>query len=70
MDSELLTAEEISNLLRLPLSTVYKLAQEKKLPGFKVGRHWRFRTDSIRKWILQQELDQTPKDASNGINIK
>lgn len=58
MDSELLTAEEISKFLRLPLSTVYKLAQEKKLPGFKVGRHWRFRDDSIRKWILKQELDQ------------
>lgn len=68
MDSELLTAEEISKFLRLPLSTVYKLAQEKKLPGFKVGRHWRFRDDSIQKWILNQELEQKSNIASKNIN--
>ena len=68
MDSELLTAEEISKYLRLPLSTVYKLAQEKKLPGFKVGRHWRFRDDSIREWILKQELDQKSTITLNDIN--
>ena len=64
MDSELLTAEEISKFLRLPLSTIYKLAQEKKLPGFKVGRHWRLRNDSIREWVLQQELNQDIKNTS------
>ena len=39
MDSEFLTAEEVAEYLRLPLSTVYKLVQDKKLPGFKVGKH-------------------------------
>jgi len=55
MDSEFLTAEEVAEYLRLPLSTVYKLVQDKKLPGFKVGKHWRFRKDSIEKWINDQE---------------
>lgn len=55
MDSEFLTAEEVAEYLRLPLSTVYKLVQEKRLPGFKVGKHWRFRKDSIEKWIKDQE---------------
>lgn len=55
MDSEFLTAEEVAEYLRLPLSTVYKLVQDKRLPGFKVGRHWRFRKDSIEKWINDQE---------------
>jgi len=49
MDSEFLTAEEVAEYLRLPLSTVYKLVQ------VKVGKHWRFRKDSIEKWINDQE---------------
>jgi len=55
MDSEFLTAEEVAEYLRLPLSTVYKLAQDKKLPGFKVGKHWRFRREAFREWITKQE---------------
>jgi len=42
MDSEFLTAREVAEYLRLPQSTVYKLVQGKKLPGFKMGKHWRF----------------------------
>lgn len=55
MDSEFLTAEEVAEYLRLPLSTVYKLVQDKRLPGFKVGKHWRFRNETIQKWIVEQE---------------
>lgn len=55
MDTEFLTVEEIAEYLRLPLSTVYKLAQDKKLPGFKVGKHWRFRKETFDQWIRTQE---------------
>ena len=60
MDSEFLTAEEVAEYLRLPLSTVYKLVQDKRLPGFKVGKHWRFRKDSFEKWIKEQEVKNDP----------
>jgi excisionase family DNA binding protein len=53
--TEFLKAEEVAEYLRLPLSTVYKLVQDKKLPGFKVGKHWRFRKDAIQEWIKEQE---------------
>jgi excisionase family DNA binding protein len=55
MDSEFLTAEEVAEYLRLPLSTVYKLVQDKRLPGFKVGKHWRFRKETFEEWIREQE---------------
>lgn len=55
MNTEFLTVEEVATYLRLPLSTVYKLVQDKKLPGFKVGKHWRFRRETIEKWINDQE---------------
>ena len=52
---EFWTAEEVSTYLRIPLSTIYKLAQDKILPGFKVGKHWRFRQKTILQWINQKE---------------
>jgi excisionase family DNA binding protein len=54
---EFWTAEEVSTYLRIPLSTIYKLAQEKVLPGFKVGKHWRFRQEAFDKWIRNQERE-------------
>jgi excisionase family DNA binding protein len=45
------SAEEMADYLRLPLSTVYKLVQDKKLPGFEVGRHWRFRKETVDYWL-------------------
>lgn len=67
MDSEFLTAEEVAEYLRLPLSTVYKLVQDKRLPGFKVGKHWRFRHEAFKEWIKQQESLNDPKTHKNDI---
>lgn len=55
MESDLMTANEVSEYLRIPISTVYKLVQEGKLPGFKVGRHWRFRREVFQDWIKTKE---------------
>ena len=52
---EFWTAEEVSAYLRIPQSTIYKLAQDKVLPGFKVGKHWRFRRETILEWIKVKE---------------
>jgi len=52
---EFWTAEEVSTYLRIPQSTIYKLAQDCVLPGFKVGKHWRFRRDTIINWIKEKE---------------
>ncbi|MGB6896945.1 MAG: helix-turn-helix domain-containing protein, partial [Dehalococcoidia bacterium] len=37
-----MTVEEVAAYLRIPRSSVYKLAQEGRIPCQKVGRHWRF----------------------------
>jgi excisionase family DNA binding protein len=46
-----MTIAELSEYLRVPKSTLYKLAQEGKVPGQKVGRHWRFRKEAIDRWL-------------------
>ena len=63
--SELMTAEEVAKYMRLPQSTVYKLVQEGKLPGFKVGRHWRFRCETIAKWVQDQEQASILRSPAN-----
>lgn len=50
---QVLTIEEASKYLRIPLSTLYKLAQDGKIPCQKVGRHWRFRKETIDNWLDQ-----------------
>ena len=46
-----LTIDELSAYLKIPKSSLYKLVQEGKLPGTKVGRHWRFRRETIDRWL-------------------
>lgn len=48
-DADLLTAAEVGQRLRLPLSTVYYLAKAGKLRGFRVGRSWRFPEGEIER---------------------
>lgn len=55
MTDEILTLKEISKYLRLSPDTVYKMAQEDKIPALKIGKKWRFRKERIDKWLKEQE---------------
>jgi len=48
---QVMTIEDLGIYLKLSKSTLYKLAQEGKVPGQKVGKHWRFRKDIIDDWL-------------------
>ena len=48
---EVMTIEETAQYLRVPLSSLYKLAQRGEIPCHKVGRHWRFRRQAIDLWL-------------------
>jgi excisionase family DNA binding protein len=52
--NDILNIDEVAVMLRIPRSSVYKLAQEGKIPAQKVGRHWRFYRPSLLKWIAGQ----------------
>jgi len=51
MDKRLMTLEEVVDYVRLKKVTVYKLLEKGKLPGSKVGGQWRFKRDSLDRWI-------------------
>lgn len=46
-----MTITELSTYLKVSKSTLYKLAQEGKVPGQKVGRHWRFHREVVDAWL-------------------
>ena len=39
---EVMTAREVSDLLKMPVSTVYELARRGEIPARRRGRTWRF----------------------------
>ena len=49
------TVQELANYLRMKPLTIYKHASSGRLPGFKVGSHWRFKRNTIDRWIHDQE---------------
>lgn len=58
-EDKVLTIQELAEYLKLSLSTAYKLAQEGKIPGQKVGKHWRFHRDVIDRWLDQNRPDDS-----------
>jgi len=49
-----MTVSETAAYLRMNRMTIYRLAQEGKIPAFKVGGSWRFDRQGIDEWIAQQ----------------
>ena len=57
---DVMTVDEVCRYLRIPKSTLYKLAQEGKLPCQKVGRHWRFRKEALDRWLEEGDTRVQP----------
>lgn len=60
MNQDILTAQELSEYLKITTTTIYKLAQQGKIPSFKVGNEWRFKRELIDRW-LEAGADQGMK---------
>jgi len=55
-DNEILTIEDVAAYLRLTPQTIYKWAQEKRIPAAKLGKEWRFRKSIVDRWLDEQIL--------------
>jgi len=49
--TEMLTAKEVQELLHVDRSTIYRMAEDGRLPAIKVGRQWRFAGSQIEAWL-------------------
>jgi len=52
----LMTAQEVAEMLRVPRSTIYELARNRRIPFLKVGRRTLFAQQSILDWIAAQTV--------------
>ncbi|HVN28688.1 MAG TPA: helix-turn-helix domain-containing protein [Candidatus Binataceae bacterium] len=63
-DNQMKTVDEIAADLHVHRITIYRLLKAGKIPGFKVGRVWRFRANEVHAWIekptRRAEVDGVP----------
>jgi len=53
----LLSVEEVAELLQVPFTWVYERTRRRgrdRLPGFHLGKYWRFDEGEIRAWLELQ----------------
>ncbi len=52
---QILTTQELAEYLKLTEVTIYKYANEGKIPGSKIGSRWRFDKDKIDELLVDKE---------------
>ncbi|MGD8473586.1 MAG: PocR ligand-binding domain-containing protein [Anaerolineae bacterium] len=50
----LLTTKQLQELLQVDRITIYRMLQDGRLQGFKVGGQWRFSRQGIEHWLQEQ----------------
>ena len=65
--NDLLTTKQLQDLLQVDRVTIYRMLQDGRLRGFKVGGQWRFSRPEIESWLQAQRQDAegagpAPKD--------
>ena len=54
LEDRLLTADDVAELLRLPVSTVYDLARTGRLPHLRIGRALRFSRGDLEAHLAER----------------
>ena len=53
MPCEIMTADQVAELLQVTRDLVYQLATRGELPGRKLGRIWRFSREAINEFMRE-----------------
>lgn len=54
-EAQAMTVRQVAAYLNVNEKTVYRLAQKRELPAFKVAGAWRFKPEDIERWIERQK---------------
>ena len=63
---DIMTMDELAEYLKISKSTLYKLAQDNKLPGQKIGKRWRFHKDAVDAWVKHGLGGISPEPGGQG----
>ena len=58
-EKELLSAEDVAQLMGVKETTVWRWCREGNLPCLKVGKHWRVRREALEDFLRQSERSST-----------
>jgi len=50
-ENQMLTTKQLAEYLQMSQITICRLAREKKIPGIKIGKEWRFPKEMIDRFI-------------------
>jgi excisionase family DNA binding protein len=59
-EGRLLNVHEVAEMLQVPVSWVYGRMRKRsveRLPGYRLGKYWRFRQAEVLAWIQSQRRD-------------
>jgi excisionase family DNA binding protein len=62
-EESLLTVDEVAEILKVPRSWVYghtREASKDRIPGFRVGKYWRFVEADVVAWLAARRMDGHP----------
>ena len=62
-----MTTKELSNYIKLNEKTIIKMAQNKELPGVKIGNQWRFHVEAVDQHLQRDIVENTPSEELNTI---
>jgi excisionase family DNA binding protein len=60
LKNQLLTVAETCRYLKVSPRTLYRYIQNRQLPGFKLGKEWRFARTDLEQW-LRKRSTPTPR---------
>lgn len=55
--NDLLTTKQLQEMLQVDRVTIYRMLDDGRLSGFKVGSQWRFPRREIERWLREQRVD-------------
>ncbi len=67
----LLTTKQVQEIFRVDRSTIYRMAEDGRLPAVKVGRQWRFPSDRVESLLDQSNGDSiaAAPDTSSAVDL-
>jgi excisionase family DNA binding protein len=65
-----LTTRDLQDLIKVDKSTIYRMADDGRLPALKVGRQWRFPSAEIDAWLAGGAMTAPPAPAASPAGLQ
>ena len=67
MDDRWLSVDEIAEHLGIKRDTVYRWITERRMPGHKIRRLWKFNKKEVDEWVKSDRPNKSSPDTRKGL---